>query len=338
MSLKKIAEQLGLSITTVSRALNGYDDVAIATRERIVACAKSLGYQPNALARRLKMGKTDAIGLVYPSRPRVLNNSTFLEMIGGISLELARHGVDLLLIPDAPGPGHAQTLEHIVETRRVDALLVAHTQPEDKRLRYLCEQNFPFLALGRSRLDHPYAWFDFDNAAGSALAVQRLRELGHQRIAFIGTQASLSYVEQRLDGFCRSVPDAEALRAAGYILTAESDRRGGFLAARRLLALPEPPTAIVTDSNMLGDGAASALQQANLLDEQGVSLISYDGLPDDSLVTVAVTPIIQATRTSVGRQISEMVLALLSGTPLEQLQVLWQPTLGSGQTDHPPHD
>lgn len=90
MSLKKIANELGLSSTTVSRALNGYDDVAAETRERIIDAAKRLGYQPNSLARRLKMGRTDAIALAYPSRPRVLNNSTFLEMISWIGIELGK--------------------------------------------------------------------------------------------------------------------------------------------------------------------------------------------------------------------------------------------------------
>lgn len=103
MSLKKIANELGLSSTTVSRALNGYDDVAAETRERIIDAAKRLGYQPNSLARRLKMGRTDAIALAYPSRPRVLNNSTFLEMISWIGIELGKRGLDLLLIPDEPG-------------------------------------------------------------------------------------------------------------------------------------------------------------------------------------------------------------------------------------------
>lgn len=147
MSLKKIANELGLSSTTVSRALNGYDDVAAETRERIIDAAKRLGYQPNSLARRLKMGRTDAIALAYPSRPRVLNNSTFLEMISWIGIELGKRGLDLLLIPDEPGEKY-QSLIHLVETRRVDALIVAHTQPEDFRLQYLQKQNFPFLALG----------------------------------------------------------------------------------------------------------------------------------------------------------------------------------------------
>ncbi|MBZ1877367.1 LacI family DNA-binding transcriptional regulator, partial [Klebsiella pneumoniae] len=100
MSLKAIAKQLGISVTTVSRALNGYDDVSQETRARVEAEAQRRGYRPNTFARRLKMGTIDAVGLVFPVRPAPLNNNVFLEMVGEISHELARHDIDLLLIAD----------------------------------------------------------------------------------------------------------------------------------------------------------------------------------------------------------------------------------------------
>ncbi|MDU2882668.1 MAG: LacI family DNA-binding transcriptional regulator, partial [Enterobacter sp.] len=100
MSLKAIAKELGLSVTTVSRALNGYDDVSAETRARVEAEAQRRGYRPNTFARRLKMGKIDAVGLVFPVHPVPLNNSVFMDMVGEISHELARHEIDLLLIAD----------------------------------------------------------------------------------------------------------------------------------------------------------------------------------------------------------------------------------------------
>lgn len=137
-------------------------------------------------------------------------------MISWIGIELGKRGLDLLLIPDEPGEKY-QSLIHLVETRRVDALIVAHTQPEDFRLQYLQKQNFPFLALGRSHLPKPYAWFDFDNHAGASLAVKRLLELGHQRIAFVSTDARISYVDQRLQGYVQTMSEAGLMPLAGYL-------------------------------------------------------------------------------------------------------------------------
>nr|WP_121576685.1 hypothetical protein [Brenneria alni] len=90
------------------------------------------------------------------------------------------------------------------------------------------------------------------------------------------------------------------------------------------------------NKKQLGDGAASLLQQAGLLGKKGISLISYDGLPDDSLLNIAVTPIIQNTRTCVGKQIAAMIHDLLAGVDPQQIQVLWQPAIGQGDTDCAP--
>jgi LacI family transcriptional regulator len=185
MSLKAIAKELGLSVTTVSRALNGYDDVSSETRTRVEAEAQRRGYRPNTFARRLKMGKIDAVGLVFPVHPVPLNNSVFMDMVGEISHELARHEIDLLLIAD-DDLADKHSYMRMVQSRRVDALIVAHTLDHDPRLEQLQAAGFPFLALGRSQLPQPYAWFDFDNYAGTYQATRWLIEKGHQRIAFLG--------------------------------------------------------------------------------------------------------------------------------------------------------
>ncbi|ANI31563.1 transcriptional regulator [Yersinia entomophaga] len=333
MSLKMIAKELKLSTTTVSRALNGYSDVSAITRQRVEAVAERLGYRPNALARRLKMGKTDAIGLVYPFQPNVLNDASFLETISTISAALALHNIDLLLVSDVSHDQHPSFIR-LIESQRVDALIVAHTQQNDRRLRYLAQHHLPFLAMGRSSLDSPYAWFDFDNRAGTLLAVEKLVELGHRRIAYLGGNSQQTYVNQRLQGYLDGLANHQIPLDEGYQQPIDSNRRAGYLATLHLLALPQPPTAIVTDSNMLGDGAAMALQQHNLLGSQGISLIVFDGLPADSLVETTVTPIVQETRAAVGEKIADMTLALIEGAPVEQLQVLWQPKLGVGDTLH----
>lgn len=208
MSLKAIAKELGLSVTTVSRALNGYDDVSSETRARVEAEAQRRGYRPNTFARRLKMGKIDAVGLVFPVHPVPLNNSVFMDMVGEISHELARHEIDLLLIAD-DDLADKHSYMRMVQSRRVDALIVAHTLDHDPRLEQLQAAGFPFLALGRSQLPQPYAWFDFDNYAGTYQATRWLIEKGHQRIALLGESNNQAFITQRRQGYL------DALREAG---------------------------------------------------------------------------------------------------------------------------
>lgn len=334
MSLKAIATHLGLSVTTVSRALNGYDDVSQETRARVEAEAQRRGYRPNTFARRLKMGKIDAVGLVFPVLPAPLNNSVFLGMVGEISRELAQYEIDLLLIADDDLADRHSYMRQ-VQSRRVDALIVAHTLDNDPRLQELQRANFPFLALGRSQLAQPYAWFDFDNQAGTRQATERLIALGHQRIALLGENNSQAFIIQRRDGW------REALRAHhlsdAWLRLLPPTRRAGYKATLELLALPTPPTAIVTDCNSHGDGAAMALQTLGRLQgNNAVSLVVYDGLPPDSIVELDVAAVIQSTRQGVGQQIADMVRRLIAGEPLTQLQVLWQPEFFPGVTLNSP--
>ncbi|HGS4342485.1 LacI family DNA-binding transcriptional regulator [Klebsiella pneumoniae subsp. pneumoniae] len=312
MSLKAIAKQLGISVTTVSRALNGYDDVSQETRARVEAEAQRRGYRPNTFARRLKMGTIDAVGLVFPVRPAPLNNNVFLEMVGEISHELARHDIDLLLIADdeqADKHGYMR----MVQGRRVDALIVAHTLDDDPRLA------------------QPYAWFDFDNYAGTCRATRHLIQQGHQRIALLGENNNQAFILQRRNGYL------DALREAGlsdaWLRSVPATRRGGYQATLELLRLPEPPTAIITDCNTHGDGAAMALAHlGRLTGDNRVALVVYDGLPQDSIIETDVAAVIQSTRQGVGRQIADMVRRLIAGEDLATLQVLWQPEFFPGET------
>lgn len=333
MSLKLLARELGLSVTTVSRALNGYDDVAADTKQRVHDAAQRMGYRPNTLARRLKMGKIDAVGLLFPFGPRPLNNSAFIEMVGCISQALAQHEIDLLLLADE---GDAEGMARLIGSKRIDALLVAHTLAHDPRLATLQQLGFPFLALGRSELAHPYAWFDFDNHAGTRLAVEHLADLGHRRIAYLGETSPQSFVAQRRQGFLDAMQARNLPLPPACLGRIQPTRRAGYQATQALLALPEPPTAIITDNNMHGEGAVMALHEAGLLESGRVSLVIYDGLPPDSLIDLPITAVVQSTREEVGHQIAAMMLALIRGEPLSQLQVLWQPTLCRGVTSWPP--
>jgi len=325
MSLKAIASTLGLSVTTISRALNGYDDVAQETRLRIEQEARRIGYRPNAVARRLKTGRTNAVGLLFPVTPLPFNDISFVEMMGATAQSLAQYDIDLLIIADETHDDH-RGMQRMLRTHCVDALIVAHTARQDSRLITLQRLGFPFLALGRSDLDQPYAWFDFDNHAGPALAVNHYAGCGLQRFAWLGSHHDQTFVDQRRQGFL------DALAQRGLVNNAcwqvEPTRREGYRLTRQMLAQHPQPQVIVTDCNMLGDGAAIALREAGrLTGPQQIVLVVYDGLPADSVVSDPVASIVQATRPDVGQQVAAMAQKLIEGHDVATLQVLWQPEL-----------
>lgn len=291
--------------------------------------AQRRGYRPNTFARRLKMGKIDAVGLVFPVHPVPLNNSVFMDMVGEISHELARHEIDLLLIAD-DDLADKHSYMRMVQSRRVDALIVAHTLDHDPRLEQLQAAGFPFTALGRSQLPQPYAWFDFDNYAGTYQATRWLIEKGHQRIALLGESNNRIHHPAPLWL-------SDALREAGlsseWLRAMPPSRRVGYATTQELLS-PAAAThghhyRLQHPRRRRSDGPA---QMGRLTGENAVSLVVYDGLPQDSIVDIDVAAVIQSTRQGVGKQIADMVRQLINGDDIDNLQVLWQPEFSPCQT------
>jgi LacI family transcriptional regulator len=334
MDLKALSLALGLSPTTVSRALNGYSDVSESTRARVVEAAARLGYQPNAHARRLAIGRADAVGMIFPPDSADLAEPRFAETVGGLAERLGEAGMDLLI-----ATGHRAdelpTYERLVRGRRFDALIVARTRCVDPRVDFLLEQRFPFLAYGRTANPSGYAWFDFDNAAGTVLALRRLGAFGHRRIGYLHAPLEFNYAHQRHEGFRRGLAELGLEENPAWTLQAE-DRHGGYDATLRLLAMPHRPTALVVDSSPAGAGAARALIDRGLTAGRDLSLIVYDGVPAEQLLAgQAVTAVEQPTAAAAGRTMAAMVLDILAGKQPAALQQLWTPALVPGNSDGP---
>jgi len=326
MSLKAIAAALDLSVTTVSRALNGHDDVAESTRKRIQDEANRRGYRPHAAARRLKTGRANAVGMVLPGSRVPLNDSHYSEIIATLNTHLARHDIDLLLLPDRPYD-QQRNLLRLLRSCVLDALIVTHTQPCDPRLQRLQQKGCRFLALGRSELSQPYAWFDYDNYAGARLATQHALQQQLTRIAWLGTDDPGSCIAERRRGFTDTLQRHSVL-SAEFIAALPPTRRTGMQQTLAWLQQPRPPEAIIADCSVLGEGAAIALQQQGRLSgHHAIPLYVYDDLPHDSVIEQPVNAIRQRSQQRAGEQIADMVLRLLEDAPVSGLQTLWQPVL-----------
>ncbi len=336
MSLKQIAQELGLSLTTVSRALNGYPEVAAATRAAVAAAATRLGYQPDARARGLALGRAGAVGLVFPVTPGDLGDLHFLEMTHALSERFGEQGIDLLIVA-ATAHGELDTYRRAIAGRRVDAFIVPRTRVVDERLEMLHAARMPFVAYGRSgRFQHPYAWFDFDNAAGAHMATQRLIDFGHRRVGYLGAPAVYNFAELRFQGFGTALQGAGLAMDQALVQRGALDRRSGYAAMQHLLALPEPPTAVLVDNHLAGVGAAHAALQAGRVLGHDLSVIVYDGLGPDSVIRSPITSVAQPTAPLVGSVLAELLLARIDGGAAESLQRLRMPVLVAGASDGPP--
>lgn len=321
MDLRELSARLGLSPTTVSRALNGYRDVSEATRQRVAQAAEALGYRPNQAARRLATGRADAVGIVYPVDTDAMGNPLFLEMIAGVSDRLEPAGFDMLLAV-AREDSELRTYERLIRDRRVDGLIVAHTRVADERLALLAGAGMPFVGYGRSVTAADFPWVEFDNEGGSVQAVRELARLGHRRIAYVHGPLGYSFAHERHAGFLRGMAEA-GLAVAAQRVVPGADRIGGHAAARRLLALRERPSAILVDNNLGGVGIVRALLESGLQPGREASVVVWDGVPPDTpLGGLSVAAVLRPTPYEAGATLADMLLTLVEGRPLAPRQVL----------------
>jgi LacI family transcriptional regulator len=330
MNLAHLANHLGMSKTTVSRALNGYPEVNVRTRERVLKAAKEVGYQPNPMARSLALGRTNVFGIIYPLQPADLGDPMFLEVMAGMSAALEEVSKSLIIAPVSPA-AEQRSYQQIVRGRRVDGLVVGRTLVRDERIAFLSKAKFPFVAHGRTELNAPYAWFDYDNEAGIRMAMERLLGLGHQRVALISAPLELNFARQRKDSFMIAMASAGLSVDPRYLIDNTLDRRSGYQAMQQLLACSPRPTAVIVDNHLSGVGAVRGLLDAGVEIGKEISVIVWGNMAD-TLAGANVTTIDQPDARKAGARMIAMLQSLVDGTPAGELHELWQPVLLPGAT------
>ena len=338
--LKDIAKKVGFSVTTVSRALTGYDDVAEETRNLIVQTAEEMGYRPDVMARRLQKQRTDTLGFVVPTFGPRFSDPFFSELLAGIGNEAASHDYDLLVSTQPPDtPAEALAYDRLVRERRVDGMLLTRTRINDVRIAYLLERNFPFTVFGRSQVQTDYPYVDMDGERGIYDATQHLIELGHQDIAIILPPGDLMFTVHRRTGFYRAMQAHGLTMDAAWEESGDLTERGGYAATYRLLAGSRRPTAIVACNDLMALGVMRAAQEYGLVVGQNLSVVGFD---DITLAENAHPPLTTVRQPiyQIGRHVCYMLVRTLSGEALDvdESQVLFEPELVIRDSSGPPLD
>ena len=217
-NLKLLAQSLGLSITTVSRALDGYSDVAPATRERVQAAAQAMNYRPNPAARSLRRRKAEAVAVTLPTEPGKFGPPIFLNMLAACGQRLAEEGLDLMLLPTAGRAGEMDTYRRLLDGRRADAVIVVRTRLEDERVAFLKERGIPFVTHGRTA--RPERACLHRRRRRGRLPGRRPRSsraLGHRRIAHIAAPQDLTFAHLRRKGWLNRLSKKQVMPGADRI-------------------------------------------------------------------------------------------------------------------------
>jgi len=336
VTLKDIADKVGKSITTVSRALHGYDDVSPETKALIRQAADELGYTPNILAQRLQKRKTDTIGFILPTFGPRFSDPFFSEFLAGIGNTAARLGYDLLVSTRPPGEKEMIAYHENVQSYRVDGFVIVRTRCQDERIQYLSEAKYPFVAYGRTESSPNYFFVDEDSEYGMRLVAHHLADSGHQNIAFIAAPEYLMFSHYRLKGFREGLAEKGIQLDESKIVTGDMTQRSGFSHAMHFLDMPNPPTAIAACNDLMALGAISAAQERNLVVGKDIAITGFDNIPSAEYSHPPLTTIHQPIY-QIGEMVCEMLINHIRGEALAEEQILLTPSLVVRQSSGAPY-
>lgn len=284
-TLSDVAKAAGVDASTASRVLNNETAhrVGAATRERVLASAKALGYQPNPLARGLRTSRSYTLGIAVPQ----LENPVFPEIILGAETAARARGYSLLISHAGDADGDARTYEQLARVSRVDGLLVASLEADEPLTRALERTSLPYVVLNR-KLAGIENHVVFDSFAAAQLATEHLLSLGHRRIGHLAGRERGYNGIRRLGGYRAALEaagiafDAELVVAAGYTF------EGGELAMRELLTRQDQPSAVVAATVLTAAGALKALHARNIAVPRQMSIV---GIHDAAIADMLHPPL-----------------------------------------------
>jgi DNA-binding LacI/PurR family transcriptional regulator len=317
VTIRDIAERAGVSKGAVSYALNGRPGVSDDTRDRILSIAEELGWYPNRAARALSAARADACGLVLARPARTLAlEPFFMEFIAGVESELAARTIALTI-------QLVEDIEHEIAVyrrwwgeHRVDGVLMVDLRVEDPRVEELVRLGLPAVVVGGPLENRalPAVWHD--EASVVTEAVQYLVALGHVRIAHVTGVHDFVHTVQRAAAFRRVTGELEV---EAEVVETDYSAEQGARATRRLLSSPDPPTAIVFDSDLLAVTGLGVAQQMGFAVPEELSIVGWD----DSLISQVVHPPLTAITRDIdafGGAAARHLLAAVDGEANEDVE------------------
>lgn len=275
VTIRDVSEKCGLSVSTVSKALNHYSDISEETRRRVLETARAIGYHPNALARALKTNRSFNLGVLFVDDfGSGLTHPFFSAVLDSFKSAAEKKGYDITFINHNLGQSKMTFLEHC-QYRNVDGVCLACIDFYSTEIAELMRQSLPAVTI-----DHSFnnrSCVISDNVGGMEMLVDYAAGLGHRQIAYVhGKQSSVT--DNRLTGFYRAMKANGMQSRAEYLEEADyQDPHKCYQAVKKLLRLKNRPTCIFVPDDLAAFGGLDAIRDAGLRVGEDVSLAGYDG-------------------------------------------------------------
>lgn len=313
VTIKDVARLANVSPSTVSRVLSNSNMISEETKERVRKAVKELKYYPHAIARSLANKETKTIGLIlHSSAEQAFLNPFFPEIIRGISKILTAEGYYMLLSTSKNDTIENEALVRLSSERRVDGLILLTSWIDDDVVRELKDMEFPTVVVGEPSKDIKVDWVDNNNKDSAYAAVEHLIENKFDKIAFLGVSYRLMVTAQRLKGYINALVEhnieveEEYFKECDFNKDCDSNNEIGYNEMKELLALPNPPNAVLCGDDTIVEGALKAIKEAGIKVPDDFGIIGFNTMRSSS-ISPAIT-VIDLDVINLGKNAARMLL------------------------------
>ena len=308
VTIQDIAQHLNLAVSTVSKALNNYPDVSQQTKDRVIEVARELSYYPSAPARNLRRRRTDKIGFLF-SFPITAISEYVSKLITGAIIAAEKEGYNLILYPLLED--QLENLTRICRAREIDGLLVLNRAGIDQILAVLEQEAIPFVLVDRRAEQPDISFVSSDHYHGALLIMRHLVGLGHKRIGYTSRPLLGITSRDRLTGYKQVLEEAGLPFDGSLVVPTDTDLRSGYHAMKKLLDLPDPPTAVFAIHDLIALECLRAATDRGLRVPEDVAIVGFDNWHFSESTKPPLTSV-RIPLTEIGRLATETVLTCIS--------------------------
>jgi LacI family transcriptional regulator len=273
VTIKDIANELGISIATVSRVLNGSGYASEEVRKKVLETAKKFQYHPNAIARSLKSERTNTIGVIIPD----ISNPYFMKISKGIEDTLYEHGYNLIFMSGDEKPEKEKRFLKVLLEKRVDAIVLASSGNNEKAIEEVYQSGVPIVLVDRkiNNLSMNLESVVEDNTYGAYHLTKYLINHGHTRLGIINGLLKVSSGMERFEGFQMAMKEMGLIHDEQLVFNGNFTKESGMAAVDYFLSLQKRPTAILSFNNTMGLGAIIQLIRKGIKIPEEMVVASY---------------------------------------------------------------
>ncbi|AEH89514.1 MULTISPECIES: LacI family DNA-binding transcriptional regulator [Mesorhizobium] len=320
-TMAEVARRAGVSVSTVSHVINHTRFVSPEKARLINDAIAAMGYQPNELARSLKVASTNSVGLAISA----ISNPYFTDIICAVEAECARLGLMVFLSDTQEDPDRELSVVRAFHQRRVDGVILAPSGSPQRAIDYLAEKKLPCVLIDRFA-DQRFDQIGVENETAMRALIDHVASFGHKRIGYIAGQPGLATTRERIEAFRASLV-ANGLECLPHYVSPENvDTASATASTHAILSLPSSPTALVTGNNMTTIGAVRAIRERGLSIPGDLSLAGFDDFEWADCFEPRLTLVAQPC-TEIGRQAATLLCARIASSGLEPQAVRLQAML-----------